>query len=267
MDQMVFKRYEIKYPLSEGQRERLERAMAEHMVPDEYGPSTVRNVYYDTRTHLLARRSAEHPHYKEKLRVRSYVPATGDTPVFVELKKKCDGIVYKRRCTLPLYEANALLMGRRAPQTQIERELSFSASRYEGLMPSMYVAYDREAFYAADDHEFRMTFDRAVRCRWSDLSLAGTTAGRLLTPTGQSLLEVKCASGMPLWLVDFLTEERIFKGRFSKYGAAVLEQERCDSVGVAYRRPAHARRAPQATEGVRMGRRLADHQPALVALV
>jgi AraC-like DNA-binding protein len=54
----------------------------------------------------------------------------------------------------------------------------------------MYVAYDREAFYAADDHEFRMTFDRAVRCRWSDLSLAGTTAGRLLTPTGQSLLEM-----------------------------------------------------------------------------
>ena len=221
MAQMVFKRYEIKYQLTDAQRARLEREMAHHMVGDEYGPSTVRNIYYDTPTHLLARRSAEHPYYKEKLRIRSYRPAEGETPVFAELKKKCDGIVYKRRCTLPFAEAHALFMGEREPQTQIERELAFAAARYENLAPAMFVAYDREAFYAEDDHEFRMTFDRAVRCRWEDVQLSGTTEGALLTPCDQSLLEVKCAAGMPLWLVDFLSAEGIFKGRFSKYGAAV----------------------------------------------
>lgn len=221
MAQMVFKRYEIKFQLTEAQRARLEREMSAHMVPDEYGPSTVRNIYYDTPTHLLARRSAEHPYYKEKLRIRSYAPASTETPVFVELKKKCDGIVYKRRCTLPFAEGHALIMGTRAPETQIERELAFAAGRYEGLAPAMMVAYDREAFYAEDDHEFRMTFDRAVRCRWDHVSLAGSTAGTVLTPTDQSLLEVKCAAGMPLWLVDFLSAEGIFKGSFSKYGAAV----------------------------------------------
>ena len=221
MTQMVFKRYEIKYQLSDAQRERLERVMAAHMVPDEYGPSTVRNIYYDTPSHLLARRSAEHPYYKEKLRVRSYVDADETTKVFVELKKKCDGIVYKRRCTLPLGEAHALLMGKRAPQGQIERELAFAAQRYEGLVPAMYVAYDRVAYYATDDHEFRMTFDRAVRCRWDDLRLSEVSESTVLMPATTSILEVKCAQGMPLWLVDFLSAEGIRKQSFSKYGTAV----------------------------------------------
>lgn len=256
MAQMVFERYEIKYQLTNEQRARLEQVMAEHMVPDEFGASTVRNIYYDTPTLLLARRSAEKPFYKEKLRVRSYASASDDTPVFLELKKKCNGVVYKRRCTLPLQEAHALLMGTRAPQTQIEREIAFAASRYDGLAPAMFVAYDREAFYAKDDHEFRMTFDRAVRFRQKGISLAGTTEGHVLTPTDKSLLEVKCAGGMPLWLVDFLSAEGIYKESFSKYGAAVewqLEQGR--AIG-AMPKAAHLRRPGFATEGVRRGQRL-----------
>ena len=221
MAQMVFKRYEIKYQLSEEQRSRLERLMASHMEPDAYGATTVRNIYYDTPSLLLARRSAEHPYYKEKLRVRSYAPAGVDDTVFLELKKKCDGIVYKRRASLPFVEADALLRGAREPQTQIERELAFSAGRYEGLAPAMFVAYDREAYYDPNDHEFRMTFDRKVRCRWDNISLGGSSTGYVLMPASQSLLEVKCAAGMPLWLVDFLSVEGIYKGRFSKYGAAV----------------------------------------------
>ena len=257
MAQMVFKRYEIKYQLTEAQRERLEHVMAEHMRPDEYGPSTVRNIYYDTASHLLARRSAEHPDYKEKLRIRSYAPVKGDSEVFLELKKKFDGVVYKRRCTLPYDDAHALLMGARAPKTQIEREIAYSAGRYEGLTPMMFVAYDREAFYAQDDHEFRMTFDRAIRCRWDDLSLDGSTNGCLLTARNQSLLEVKCAQGMPLWLVDFLSAEHIYKGRFSKYGAAVTCQMEAERRLVAVKRQISVRRPATNTEGIMPGRRVA----------
>lgn len=98
--QLVFKRYETEYLLDAGQRAALEGVLAERMVPDEHGPSTVRNVYYDTPTALLARRSAEHPAYKEKIRTRCYGAPHPFDPVFVELKKKCDGVVYKRRCEL-----------------------------------------------------------------------------------------------------------------------------------------------------------------------
>lgn len=259
MAQMVFKRYEIKYQLTGAQRERLEREMQAHMKPDEHGPSTVRNIYYDTPTHLLARRSAEHPYYKEKIRIRSYGEADATTPVFLELKKKCDGIVYKRRCTLELASAHALLMGARDPQTQIEREIAFSAGRYEGLYPAMFVAYDREAYYGNNDHEFRMTFDHAVRCRWNAISLSGNTAGHLLTPDDQHLLEVKCAAGMPLWLAGFLSGEGIFKASFSKYGTAVAHQMETSDSWTSVRRPARTRHMAHNQTPHALGRGLAAH--------
>ena len=109
--QLTFRRTEVKYLLDPAQREELVRLMAQYMAPDEHGPSTVRNVYYDTPTALLARRSAEKPLYKEKIRTRCYgVPCLGD-PVFLELKKKCDGVVYKRRVQVPPIRAAKLQNG------------------------------------------------------------------------------------------------------------------------------------------------------------
>lgn len=245
MPQMVFRRHEIKYQLNDEQRARLERLMADHMRPDDYGPSTVRNLYYDTPTMLLARRSAEHPFYKEKIRIRSYTEAGPDDLVFLELKKKCDGVVYKRRCTLPLAQAQQLLEGTREPQTQIEREIAFAAARYEGLAPVMYVAYDREAYYAVDDREFRMTFDRRVRFRTEDVVLDRGSDGRTIIDSTLSVLEVKCALGMPLWLSEFLSCEGLFKARFSKYGTAVsmLYAERADRRHATALHPRRARHA------------------------
>ena len=121
MVQLTFKRYETKFVLTDDQRADLMRLMRSHVSADEYGPSTVCNVYYDTPTFLLARRSLEGPIYKEKIRARSYGVCNGHTPVFVELKKKYDGIVYKRRCTLSSIDARALLSGARVPKDQIER--------------------------------------------------------------------------------------------------------------------------------------------------
>ena len=171
MVQLTFKRYEIKYLLTHEQQDRLRILMDLYMTPDEWGPSTVCNVYCDTPTNLLVRRSAEHPMYKEKVRVRSYGVRAATDPVFVELKKKYDGVVYKRRCTLDAASARDLIAGRGTPSTQIERELDYTCRRYGGLEPSLFVAYDREAFYAKDDHEFRMTCDRRVRYRTHDLRL------------------------------------------------------------------------------------------------
>ena len=218
--QLTFKRYEIKYQLTEEQFERLMQAMSPYMVPDQYGPSTVCNVYYDTPSSLLIRRSLEKPLYKEKVRVRSYGTPHAGQDVFLELKKKSEGVVYKRRATMSIERAEQFLIGNGDPQNQIERELDFSIKRYGGLVPATYIAYDRVAFYAADDHDFRMTFDRRVRYRTEALDLSQGDAGTQILPDGKVLLEVKCAGAMPLWLVSFLSHERIFKTSFSKYGTA-----------------------------------------------
>ena len=99
--QTVFKRYEIKYLLTAEQKQKILRAMAPYMVADQYGKTTVRNIYFDTDNFQLVRHSIDDPVYKEKLRVRSYGAADPQGTVFVELKKKYQKVVYKRRIAMP----------------------------------------------------------------------------------------------------------------------------------------------------------------------
>ena len=124
--QTIFKRYEIKYLLTTAQKDTVLQAMEPYMALDSYGRTTIRNIYFDTDNYRLIRRSIEKPAYKEKLRIRSYIKATPKSTVFVELKKKYDSIVYKRRLALPEDEAMNWLCGvrLRKSDSQIASEIN-----------------------------------------------------------------------------------------------------------------------------------------------
>lgn len=228
--QKVFARSEVKYLVSDKQRELIEHEMLRWMRPDEFGRSTVRSLYYDTPDHLLIRRSLAAPVYKEKLRLRSYKQASETSPVYAEIKKKFDGVVYKRRCRMTNAAAEAYLSGgwQDGPykneqedntlDAQVMKELHFMLSRYKTLAPAAFVSCEREAFYAVDDHEFRITFDDNILGRDTDLSLTEGIGGLKLLPDGQSLMEIKAGGAFPLWICRILTEEKIHKTSFSKYG-------------------------------------------------
>ena len=86
--QSVFKRYELKYMLTQSQKAAVLKAIEPYMALDHYGRTTIRNIYMDTENYRLIRRSMERPAYKEKLRIRSYRQASAEEAVFVELKKE-----------------------------------------------------------------------------------------------------------------------------------------------------------------------------------
>lgn len=220
--QTVFKRYELKYMLTQAQKAKVLEAMAPHMALDEYGRTTIRNIYFDTDSYRLIRHSIEKPAYKEKLRVRSYGKACSDSTVFVELKKKYKQIVFKRRVSLPEEDAMEwLIQGRPCPlSTQIAEEIDYFLDYYETLRPAVFLSYEREAFYSEEDPTFRVTFDDTILCRQHDLSLASEAYGTPLLPDGMCLMEIKCAGGIPMWMTRVLTQERIYKTSFSKYGTA-----------------------------------------------
>ena len=219
--QLVFKRREVKYLVSRDDLDRLKQAMAEHMRPDEHGRSTLCNVYLDTPDHLLIRRSLEHPLYKEKLRVRSYGVAGPDSPAFIEIKKKYESTVYKRRVATTQQAARDYLLGGvRLPDSQVVREIDFLLERYANLRPAVFLSYEREAFFATDDREFRITFDDNVLWRDRDVSLAAGIGGEALLPEGRVLMEVKAGGAYPLWATRMLSEFRLYPGTFSKYGRA-----------------------------------------------
>ena len=220
--QTVFKRYELKYMLTLEQKAKMLAAMEPFMKLDKYGRTTIRNIYYDTDTYLLIRRSIEKPAYKEKLRIRSYSRADRDSTVFVELKKKYKSIVYKRRISLPEEEAMEWISGNRHchKHTQIANEIDYFLDYYKTLHPAVFLSYEREAFYARDGSAFRVTFDDNILCRQEDLSLESEVYGTPILPEGKVLMEIKCSGGIPLWMIHVLSEEKIYKTSFSKYGTA-----------------------------------------------
>ncbi len=220
--QTVFKRYELKYLLTREQKARLLDAMQPHMRLDGYGRTSIRNIYYDTPDHLLIRRSIEKPVYKEKLRLRSYGRVDADGAVFVELKKKYESVVYKRRLSLPEHTAMHWLAGAcaRPVDTQIAREIEYFKEFYTCLRPAVFLSYEREAFYGIQDADFRVTLDDDILCRRDALSLRAELGGTPILPDDPVLLEIKCAGGMPLWMAHFLSREKIRKTSFSKYGTA-----------------------------------------------
>ena len=224
--QHIFERYEIKYRINRRQKERLLTVMSPYMSPDQYGRTTICNIYYDTPSHRLIRRSIEKPVYKEKLRIRSYGPATADSKVFVELKKKYKSIVYKRRVALDETTATAYLRGEAAAgDGQIVREIDYFLNFYAPLAPAMYLCYDREAFHAIDGSGLRITFDDNIRWREEELTLCSAPSGTPLLTDDEVLMEVKTAAALPLWLTQALTAERIFKTPFSKYGTAYIRSQ------------------------------------------
>ncbi len=223
--QAVFQRYEIKYLLDRGQKEAVLAAMKPYMERDAYGRSTIRNIYYDTDNYRLARRSGEQPVYKEKLRVRSYGPAGPEDEVFVELKKKYRGVVYKRRIHIPEQAAMSYLAGKAgAPgRSQITEEIDYFLGFYRTLAPKVFLSYEREAYYTIEPGEFRVTFDENILWRETDLRLGKGIYGDSILKPGQTLLEIKTPGGIPLWMVKALSEAGIRKTSFSKYGNAYAE--------------------------------------------
>lgn len=220
MNQTVFQRYEVKYRITRFQKHQLLRLMEEHMTADEHGKSIIQSLYFDTPDFLLARRSLEHPLYKEKLRLRSYGLPQPEDPVFLELKKKFDGVTYKRRIALTAAQVSRSLHDGTLNRSQIGRELAFCQQRYQNLNPALMLSYRREAWYGKENRDLRITFDDTVLWRRDQLNLTAGICGSPLLGTQEVLMEVKVADAMPRWLVDFLSLHRIYKTSFSKYGSA-----------------------------------------------
>lgn len=223
----VFNRYENKYMLDWNTFERLQLRLAEYMEPDAYNKEhetyTISNLYYDTPDNQMIRSSLMKPKYKEKLRLRAYGVPEMHSKVYVEIKKKCNSLVNKRRSALTLGEAYSFLNTSALPEPhswqnrQVLREIQYILQSYE-LEPALYLAYDRRAYFGTGDHDLRVSFDHNIRTRRRELLLECGDYGRPLLEAGQWLMEIKSAQSIPVWLCRILSEYKIFPTSFSKYG-------------------------------------------------
>lgn len=230
----VFSRVEHKYIIDSAVYKNIRNQLKDYMYEDGFstdgGFYTICNIYYDTATDELIRKSIEKPVYKEKLRLRSYGRAEPDTKVFLEIKKKFKGVVNKRRTVLKLKEAYDFAETYRQPEyrsymnKQVLNELEYFMNHYKPV-PKVFLAYDRAALFCKDDPELRITFDTNIRTRRDNLRLDADDNGELLIDKDVWLMEIKVINAYPLWLVDILNSNGLFKTSFSKYGTEYLKHK------------------------------------------
>lgn len=214
-----FKRHEIKYLITINQYINLMNYLSDKVVKDVFYKSTIYNVYYDTDNFELIKKSIEKPIYKEKLRIRSYDKPTLDSSVYVELKKKYDHIVYKRREKIAYKYVlnNSFIEG---AETQIDKEIKYFNDFYDGLTPKMFLLYEREAYYFKTDKQIRITFDTNIKYRTENVNLLPSISDIKLLSNNLVLMELKVPFSIPYDLTKYLSSEKIFKTPFSKYGTA-----------------------------------------------
>ncbi len=219
----IFQRVEKKYMISKSAYLEFLNRILPYIKPDEYGPVNICNIYYDTDNFDLIRTSIGKPLYKEKLRLRSYgIPNENDT-VFLEIKKKCNGIVYKRRIDMKEAEAEEYMNNGKKPESynQILNEIDYFIKYYKPE-PKLFLAYDRIAYSGKYDSDLRITFDSNIRSREYDLDLKKGDYGELLLEEDYYLMEIKASDSMPLWLARTLSDMKIFPTSFSKYGKVYM---------------------------------------------
>ena len=219
MVQTVFNRYEKKYLLTRDVYLKLREKLQERMVVDQYGEHTICNIYYDTKNYDLIRKSIEKPVYKEKIRLRSYGVPSLDSTVYLEIKKKYQKVVNKRRIAIKLSDAYNLIEKAEQPleDSQILNEIKYFLKHYK-LVNKTFLAYDRIALYDKEDHDFRITFDHNIRSRNYDTELEKGDYGKYLLDENYYLMETKIYSSTPLWFTEILSELKIYPTSFSKYG-------------------------------------------------
>ena len=231
----IFRRVEKKYIITKRQYKELRKYLDEYMVEDEHGKSTIRNIYFDSSNYDLISHSITKPFFKDKIRARSYNMPDKNSKVFLEIKRKYDGVVGKRRIEMSLSDLERYIENGSSfniENTQIKRELDYYFNMYD-LKPSMFLSYSREAFYQRDDRDMRITFDSNIIARSYDIRLDSENYGSNILDPNLYVMEIKTLGAMPIWLVKILNEVEIKPCGFSKYGEAytqlILEANDIDS--------------------------------------
>lgn len=218
-----FERIEKKYTLSYEQYQLLKEIIEQRLFEDEHGESTILNIYFDTDNYDIISHSITHPIYKDKVRLRSYNVPNLDSLVFLEIKRKYDNVISKRRIDMNLKECYKCIndINLLENQCQIAKEIAYYFKKFK-LSPKMFISYRRKA-YNTDDRRLRITFDNNIIARENDLEIEKGPYGKNLLDEDKYIMEIKTLKSIPIWLVNILSKLEIKPCNFSKYGEAYKE--------------------------------------------
>lgn len=224
-------RRECKFLVDEAVAARVVRAAQPFTAPDPHGADRrdprypVVSLYLDDARRSLARETVEGLAARFKLRARTY----GDGgPVFLEVKRREDGVVRKLRCPVPATRlADALAGATVAPASGRAADAAALAEFQRLLLlrrarPVAVVRYEREAYVGRDDDDVRVTVDRRLRALPTDRpELPRDDAGFRPVPLPGVVLELKFTDRMPRWMHAAVVANDLRRVSCSKYCRAL----------------------------------------------
>lgn len=225
----VMQRIEKKYLLDDRQYRRFMNDIHPYIVEDIYPTSSIYNLYLDNHRYDMLYRSMEKPPFKEKLRIRSYQEVTSwEDEVFLEVKRKSDHVVSKRRIAMTYGQCLQFLQQPNRRDSQMQREFSYMLQYYRP-QPRIFLAYDRFSYVAKHTPGLRITLDYHIRSRFAYLSLCNHSSDAMLFHKDMMLLEIKAESCYPLWLSQTLSKLQLYPLSFSKVGQVFYKKGKGDA--------------------------------------
>lgn len=225
MADLSFKRIEKKYAISDSQKEILLKCFCEKLKLDKFcadkGYYSLKNIYVDDDNNFLIRTSISKPTYKQKIRVRKY---EGQKSNYLEIKKKCDGIVGKRRVELTDSEIDDFFYKKIIPKKEkfLDQNVLDEIAGVvltNNIRPYALLSYDRISFKSKDNSDLRITLDFNIKCNETkDFVWKHSEKAIPLLKEGYCLLEIKNTQNYPLWLANLLSCNKIYPVSFSKIG-------------------------------------------------
>lgn len=228
MEAQAFDRIEKKYLITKQAKKELLKTIKKHLKTDEYHKSEVYNIYFDNDNFDLIIQSIDRPTFKEKLRARSY---GGYDRVFFEIKTKLKGkdanLGYKRRIMVTRQEYEKIVAGETtllklvsknhsSKENQIAKEIDYLIKHFK-LKPRILVYYKRESYKG--ENSLRITFDERLKFRQEELNFEHEKHDKIYFKDDRNIImEIKAHGGLPIWLVELLSNNHIYPQQFSKIG-------------------------------------------------
>jgi SPX domain protein involved in polyphosphate accumulation len=237
-----YERLELKFLVDETSADRVRRQIEPYCVPDEHSREAahgrsglsgyvIDSLYLDSPALAFHEAKERGDPDRVKLRVRTY---SESSPGTLEVKRRRANIIAKTRAVVPRELVEEAACGR------VDLPAGASGLPFlddfrcvlatAGAEPKLTIRYEREAYESVVDSYARVTFDRKIKARRAD--------GWTLNPDAHDwcefdnhwgpahrfppvVLEIKCESQIPAWVVDIVRSNELLQTGFSKYSIGI----------------------------------------------
>jgi hypothetical protein len=240
-----FQRLELKFLIDEPRADLIRRQIEPYCAIDPHSLDHPRrddgHIGYRISSLYLDTPSLAFHHAKErgdadrvKLRVRTYSPTS---PATLEVKRRHSDVIDKIRAVVDRGRVERSIDGLLGDFDDVDEHTQAFLHKLglmvatSGATPTLTVQYDREAYASVVDHYARVTFDRRIRARRTDiwdLSPPEDENWCLFDDfwntnhvTYPVVMEIKCRQAVPLWLIELIKRNNLSRISFSKYSIGI----------------------------------------------